>query len=91
MDLLNVASIVSSGILDKSLGEIGKKPPEGILELVPMGIGEIIPEGITERKFSCVGLGVSIPDEIFEKKYSGKTFSILFPDLIDNFPSDLEL
>ena len=56
-----------------------------------MGIGEIIPEGITEGKVSCVGLGVSIPDGLFEKKYSGKTFSILFPDLIDNFPSDLEI
>ena len=57
VDLWNVASIVSSGILDKSLGGIGEKSPEKIFELVPIGIGEIIPEGITGEKSSCWGLG----------------------------------
>ena len=39
VDLLNIASIVSYGILGKSLGGIGGKSPKGISELVPMGIG----------------------------------------------------
>ena len=82
MDFYNVAAIISSGILDKSLGGIRKKSTEGILELVPMGIGKILPERITGGKLSYGRLVVSIMDRIFEKESSGKLFSILFPDII---------
>ena len=57
VDLWNVASILSSVILNKSLGEIGNKSPEEILELAPTEIRKIIPEGIIRGKSSSGGLG----------------------------------